>query len=214
MYKALYGKYRILYASLSIACGVIFSLFLLWFMYQLIQSGNRDLGERERIYIADFIQAKPNEQTRVKERLPKKPQISREPPSPKISTHSDLEQGDVISVSDMTMHVEVDVADGFFFGTGDGEYLPIVKVAPIYPMQASNKGIEGYCLVEYTVTTAGTVKDVKVIEEECSHRYFQKPSVKAAYKFRYKPRVIAGNAVEVKGVKNRFLYEMRDADDE
>ena len=47
----------------------------------------------------------------------------------------------------------------------DGEYLPIVKIAPVYPARAKSRGIEGWCIVEYTVTTAGTTRDVKVVED-------------------------------------------------
>jgi outer membrane biosynthesis protein TonB len=44
------------------------------------------------------------------------------------------------------------------------EYLPIVKVAPIYPQRAAQRGLEGYVIVQYTVGTNGSTKDVVVIE--------------------------------------------------
>ena len=61
-------------------------------------------------------------------------------------------------------------------------------------------------MVTYTVTTTGTVKDVSVVEGECEEEVFMRPSVEAAYRFKYKPRVINGEAVEVFGVLNRFHY--------
>lgn len=214
MLSKFYAKNHFVPIFLASSCGAIFAFFLLWFMFVLIQSGDRGLEERSRIHIADFIQAKTNEKTRLKERPPERPKTEKEPPAPDMATDADALDSDVIQISAGAIDVVLDADDGFFFGSGDGEFLPIVKVAPIYPMQASNKDIEGYCLVEYTVTTAGTVKDVRVIEEECTHRYFHKPSIKAAYKFRYKPRVIAGSAIEVKGVRNRFFYELTDPIDE
>jgi protein TonB len=39
---------------------------------------------------------------------------------------------------------------------------------------------------------------------------FEDASVKAALKFKYKPRVIDGEPVEVAGVRNRFLYELEN----
>ena len=36
----------------------------------------------------------------------------------------------------------------------------------------------------------------------------QKASVKAALKFKYKPRVVDGEAIEVAGVQNKFTYEL------
>ena len=37
---------------------------------------------------------------------------------------------------------------------------------------------------------------------------FEKASVKASTKFKYKPRVIDGEAIEVPGVQNKFTYEL------
>ena len=37
---------------------------------------------------------------------------------------------------------------------------------------------------------------------------FEKASVKAATKFKYKPRVVDGEAIEVAGVQNKFTYEL------
>ena len=44
----------------------------------------------------------------------------------------------------------------------------------------------------------------------CIRDRFEDASVKAAMKFKYKPRVIDGEPVEVVGVRNRFLYELEN----
>jgi protein TonB len=91
--------------------------------------------------------------------------------------------------------------------SGDGEYLPIVKVAPIYPRRAQTRGIEGYCIVEYTVTRTGSIRDPQAVD--CSPQgMFESASVRAAEKFKYKPRVVDGEAIEVAGVRNKFTYEL------
>jgi len=90
---------------------------------------------------------------------------------------------------------------------GDGEYLPIVKVAPQYPRRAAQKGIEGYVVVEFTVTTLGTVKDVKVIESDPPN-IFNRAAMNAAKKFKYKPKIENGKAVEVPGVRNIIRFEL------
>ena len=63
--------------------------------------------------------------------------------------------------------------------------------------------------VEYTVTTTGSVKDVVVVEAE-PKGIFEKVSIEAARKFKYKPRVVNGEPIEVQGVRNRFLYKLDD----
>ena len=99
---------------------------------------------------------------------------------------------------------------GIGFGAGEGDYLPIVKVAPLYPRAAVMNGIEGTCVVHYTVTTAGTVKDVEVAEDQCDNVVFHRSSIEAAKRFKYKPRVIDGVPLEVHGVYNRFYYNFSD----
>jgi len=93
------------------------------------------------------------------------------------------------------------------FQVSDGDYLPIVKVAPVFPALAAARGMEGYVVIEYTVTTIGSVQDVVVVES--SSNVFEASAVKAAYRFKYKPRVIDGRAVPVRGVRTRVSFKLR-----
>ena len=93
---------------------------------------------------------------------------------------------------------------GVGFDVSDGDFLPIIKVAPIYPARAIRLGLEGYVLVEFTVTRAGSVKDVVVLES--TSPIFEKAAMVAASKFKYKPRVVNGEPVEVPGVQNMINF--------
>jgi protein TonB len=98
-------------------------------------------------------------------------------------------------------------------GTGwvvsDGEYLPIVKVAPEYPRRALQRGIEGYVIVEYTVTKLGTVENPRVIEAEPAGM-FDEAAIKSALKYKYKPRVVDGEPIEVPGVRTIIRFELEN----
>jgi protein TonB len=96
-------------------------------------------------------------------------------------------------------------SEGFGLSTGDGEYLPIVKVQPIYPRRALSRGIEGYVIVEFTVTSMGTTKDHVIVEAQPSG-IFDRAAIQAAAKFKYKPRVVDGVAIEVPGVQNKITF--------
>jgi len=91
---------------------------------------------------------------------------------------------------------------------GDSDYSAIHKVAPAYPRQALIEGIQGYCVIQYTVTSLGTVENPMVVKEQCTHELFMTPSLEASLKFKYKPRIIDSKAVDVPGVENRFTYEI------
>ena len=110
---------------------------------------------------------------------------------------------------DFAANVDADVnlAGGLALETSDGEYLPIVKVAPVYPRRALSRGIEGYVIVEFTVTKQGTVKEPQVIKAE-PESLFDRAAMDAALKFKYKPRVVNGEAVEVAGVQNKISFQI------
>ena len=124
-------------------------------------------------------------------------------PEPESSNQFDNTM--IVSVTAPSTQVNLNVS-GVGFGVSDGEYLPIVKVAPVYPSRALSRGLEGYVIVEFTVTQAGAVKDVFVVESTSS--LFERAAVEAANKFKYKPRVIDGVAVEVPGVRNKITFEI------
>ncbi len=87
----------------------------------------------------------------------------------------------------------------------DGSYVPIFQVPPQYPRRAAERGIEGCVVVEYTVTTMGTVRDPEVIAANPSG-IFNSSAKRAALKYKYKPMIRDGVAVEVPGVKQRITF--------
>lgn len=98
--------------------------------------------------------------------------------------------------------------------SGDGEYMPIVAVAPEYPRRAASRGIEGFVTVEFTVTTNGSTRDVEVVDavdtEGRETSIFNRAAIRAAERFKFRPRVIDGEPVEVAGVSYRFVFELED----
>jgi periplasmic protein TonB len=97
--------------------------------------------------------------------------------------------------------------DGFF---SDGEYMPIVQVAPQYPRRAAERGLEGFVLLEFTVTRQGTVRDPVVIDS--SRVRGVRPGCRSmpSCAFAIRPRVIDGEPVEVPGVRFRITFQLED----
>jgi DNA-binding PadR family transcriptional regulator len=52
----------------------------------------------------------------------------------------------------------------------------------------------------------GAVKDVVVIESTDS--LFEHAAIEAAYKFKYRPRIIRGESIEVPGVRNKITFDI------
>lgn len=84
------------------------------------------------------------------------------------------------------------------------EWMPIVKVAPVYPPQAAERGLEGYVIVEYTVTENGSVADPVVVESSSS--LFEEAALQSIRKYKYKPRVENGRPVSVRGVRSQITF--------
>jgi protein TonB len=191
------------------ALALVMALCLAWFMYFLTSSSKMRLSDTDRVQMLDFVRLKRNEVAERKDRKPERPEPAEVPDAPP-SDSSDVDAGATLAVMAPSLSTDINVGRGGIGIGGDGEYLPIVKVAPVYPRRALERGITGECLVVYTVTPAGTVRDVSVVEGQCTDSLFQRPSVEAALRFKYKPRVIDGVAIEVPGVYNRFYYEQEN----
>ena len=93
--------------------------------------------------------------------------------------------------------------------TGDSEYRPLFKIAPVYPRRAAARGIQGYVLLEFTVTSEGAVRNPKVLESR-PRGIFERAAVEAAQHFRYLPKYVNGEPIEVQGVRNRIAFDLSD----
>jgi TonB family protein len=91
-------------------------------------------------------------------------------------------------------------------GAAESSYEPIVRVPPAYPARALSRGLEGHVDLEFTVTAAGTVAEPKVVASTSS--VFDRAAVQAVLKYKYKPRVVDGKAVETPGVRTRVVFEI------
>ena len=105
------------------------------------------------------------------------------------------------------VNVDLNVGRGGF--SSNGEYLPIVKVAPVYPRRAQTRGIEGYVVLEFIVTKTGAVRNPYVVEAK-PPGIFDRSAINAALKFKYKPMVVNGEPIDVAGVRNRINFDLSD----
>ena len=193
---------------IGVCAAVPIALGLFFLMNSLIDR-QFEQDEIKAQKVAEIVVPDKEIETNRKEELPEKVEDPDEPPPDMepLDFDTDLD----MSTANMAPTVAVNVSiNASGLSSGDGEYLPIVKVAPIYPRRAQTRGISGYCIVTYTVTTTGAIRDPYVENEsDCSPRgIFERASLKAAAKFKYKPRVVDGQAIEVAGVQNKFTYEL------
>jgi len=193
--------------ALGAAIAATFAVALM--MQGLISSGGSVLQEQNYGKLVEFVHVQQDEDIQTKQRKPNKPPAApKEPPKPDMPKPSmDMNTSQAMDIGALDIGADLSIDSGLSGSGGDGEYLPIVKVAPQYPRRAAQKGIEGYVVVEFTVTTLGTVKDAKVIEADPPN-IFDRAAISAANKFKYKPKIENGKAVEVPGVRNIIRFEL------
>ena len=194
----------------SIVVGVIVTLSLLFVMQLLIVTGKQALTKpRDRAQL-EFVRVKRNEALNTEDFQPEKP-----PPPPEVPPEQPPQEMDSmdpnapsINVAPPSVSAETNIGGPGGMNIAEGDYLPIVRVAPVYPARALSRGLEGYVDLEFTVTTAGTVRDPIIIFSTSS--LFERAAERAVLKFKYKPRVVDGVPVDVPGVKTRLTFKIEE----
>ena len=197
---------------LALPTAALVTFFLFALMVSLIEFSDKSIDKNKRIKLPDIHMPEVEiELQRIIEK-PEKPELDETPP-PDIPEQDfdkidgNAEVGAVGAPGKIKAKLDLNIGAGL--QATDGEYLPIVKVAPIYPRRALSRGIEGYVLLEYTVTKQGTVRDPIVVEANPSS-VFDKAAIKSAMRYKYKPRVVDGVPVEVPGVQTKITFEIAE----
>lgn len=196
--------------AFSVVIGTVVTLSLLFVMHLLIASGKAALTKpRDRAKL-EFVRVKRNENLNVEDFTPEKP--PKPPETPPETPPQDMDNMDPnapsINVAPPTVAQTADIGGPGGMNIAEGDYLPIVRVAPVYPARALSRGLEGHVDLSFTVTTAGTVRDPVVLFSTSS--LFERAATRAVLKFKYKPRVVDGVPVDVPGVKTRITFQIED----
>jgi protein TonB len=189
--------------ALSIALGTAVTLGLLYVMQLLIKTGEAALTEPRQRYMLEFVRVRRNENLNTDDFQPEKPPKPPEvPPETPPQDMDDINaDGPTINVPPPSVSTDVNIGGPGALNVAEGDYLPIVRVAPVYPARALSRGLEGFVDLEFFVTEAGTVRDPVVIQSTSS--LFERAAISAVLKFKYKPRVVAG-------VKTRITFKIEE----
>ena len=92
----------------------------------------------------------------------------------------------------------------------DGSYVPIFQVPPVYPRRALERGIEGCVMLKFTVTKVGSTRD-PMVEWAVPPGIFDRAAMRSALKYKYKPQIRDGEAIEVPNVRTVVIFKIEDA---
>lgn len=203
-------RHGIVRAIVGIAIGLAITFLLYWLMSVLVAAGRNALTEAPKGRIVDFVRVPNPPQLRTEQPKPEKP-VKPEvaPETPQLQNEAVKPEGNTVNIGSMAIDNDLAVDTSAGLSAADGEYLPIVKVAPVYPRRAQSRGIEGWVLLRFTVTETGSVIDPEVIDAEPAG-IFDRAAMKAVQRFKYKPRVIDGQARVVTGVEHLITFKLDD----
>lgn len=192
----------------AVVMGALVTLALLYLMQVLLDDGAPPEDAGVPVRITDAVTLAPPADMRFEAVRPQRIPDPLRPPRLMLR-----EQGriDIVSTpapdANTTPATEASAEAASAAPSVDADYLPIVKVAAIYPRRAQAQGITGSCTVEYTITTSGATRDPVAIDCQPAG-VFEASSLRAILRFKYRPRMVDGHPVEVRGVRNRFVFEL------
>ena len=196
-------------ASMAMAVLITFGLF--FFMQALIETGE---GLDERLNVVKIVDSTmPEIELEVIEEIDK-PELIEEITEvvEEVERQVTISDGPDLNIdrSQVQMDTGLELSNASISAT-DGDYLPLVAIAPQYPTRAAQRGIQGWCLVSFTVDGLGNVVEetITVVDAEPVN-IFNRSSERAAARFKFQPRVVDGKGVEVAGVQYLFRYELED----
>lgn len=210
--------------AIPLILGGIVTVGLLYLMQSLIASGQVDLDEGGNVHLVDFVRVPEASEVKVKDRKPKKPPPPEEAPPPVESVQFNVAVNEEAWSMDPVLVEDTGGMSNAFSFVSDGNYLPIVKVQPVYPRVALARGLEGWVVLEFTVDEQGRVVDPEVLEncaqvarpgsdDECwdmPNPIFDHSAMRAATKFKYKPKVENGQPVATHHVRHKITFQLED----
>ena len=192
--------------GVSAVLGVVVTLSLVFVMFKLIDSGNKDLDEQPAYKIPDFLHVERDRTENAKMTEVEKPDEPEDMPDiPEEQVEFEAPEN-VVNMAAPKAGGNLSIGNSGF--SRDSDYIPVYVPQPQYPRRAQTRAKEGYAVVQVIITTVGGVRDPILIEEWPEGWGFGRSAVKAAKKLKYNPRVVDGVAEEVPGVLYKFTFQM------
>ena len=192
--------------GISAVLGVLVTLSLVFVMFKLIDSGNKDMDEQPAYKIPDFLHVERERTENAKMTEVEKPDEPEEMPDiPEEQIEFEAPEN---AVNMAAPKAGGNLSIGHSGFSRDSDYIPVYVPQPQYPRRAQTRGKEGYAVVQVIITTVGGVRDPIMVEEYPEGWGFGRSAVKAAKKLKYNPRVVDGVAEEVPGVLYKFTFQM------
>ena len=186
-------------------CAAGLTLGIFWGMNALINpDGELMLEESSQPTIS--ITRKPRDET-TKQRtttLPPPPEKAPPPPPPALATTPA-----VINGGGAGYKIEIPSLGKLEISNTDRRAIPIIKFPPEYPQRELMRNVEGFVLLQFTITVAGTVENIEVLNADPPGA-FETAASRALSRWKYQPKMVDGNPVAQPKMQEVFRFEIVD----
>jgi periplasmic protein TonB len=197
---------------LAVMLAAALNLFLFAVMPEMIRAVPENLERQEPVQAIQVVRVKRPEPPPQKEKPPEpEPPKPREtaapepvqkqmpkPPAPKPSLPFALNP----KLPPMSHSLEMPPLESFAMNAPrlkdrylahelDAGLIPLAKVAPVYPLHAARRGIEGKVRVQFLVTAEGMVQDIKILDAK-PEKVFDQSVIDCVSRWRFQPGRVQG----------------------
>ena len=193
----------------AFAYGVLVSVGLYWLLHLAIQGGAAALSKGAQLPTIDFVRLKKDSDLELRTRKkPPKPEPPKQPPPPKLEVVTPPPDAPPPMPFAMPkMNLPSQITGGPFLGayvggdlSGYSELIPLVRIQPQYPRNAARDRIEGWVIMELVVNADGTVRSARPTQSQ-PRGVFETAAVQSILKWKFKPKVVDGKAVEQRALQ-------------
>ena len=141
----------------------------------------------------------------IKQWKPRRPQLEPPPQVPPIRHSTGPAHENSVGLDPIQMVIGEQTRDAAAV-PADSDATPLVRVEPIYPLRAAERGLEGWVEIGFDIAPSGQVRRARVLES--THRLFEASALRAVRRWRYAPRIEDGKPVERQGLEVRLSFSL------
>ncbi len=196
------------YTVSPIAAIITMGLFLLM---RFFISGDIKLAEKQDIVRLDINPSIQELEVHQREAKPERTKEVKPPPPPPT-----IEKQKVVQPQEGIASVTGSIPDfgppqmahhNSVFVVSDRDAQPLVRIEPVYPLRAAERGLEGACEGVFDVSAEGKPYNVRV---KCSSSMFVRAATRAIEKWKYNPKIVDGKAVARRNVVTPFKFQLSE----
>ncbi len=192
--------------GVPLAAVVTVGLFML--MKVLITTEKIQQEELEEVPPIEVTRTQRDEEVRANDRELQRPEQQDEPPPPPPPAPQESTRPDVGAGSIGLPRPDVGLSGLGGVTINERDPQPIVRIPPQYPRRASQRGQEGWVIVEFTIAADGSVKDPRVVESSSS--VFEREALRAVVRWKYRPQIRDGKPADRPGVRVTIDFKLEE----